>query len=524
MRPVIERYSPFDSDARIELGLGDPLEDIGDMADVITQIGDHLTNDEIRQKLDMAPHEDEEIGESYRTPADVEAPEDEGGGMEGLFREARALAVPDSAIPIDSRSEAPEGAQIVTGDRGGLYYLPAGEGGESDNGATVDVTEPPEGGFDDSQVLENMEQLTPTAEDVDAGEVNPENVAQMSESLPNDREESRLWAEFENGDVPNKGGIIATGDTVGVMTDIANPEDFPDIDFVVTTPDGEDTIDSNDVTHTFDETGASLDEPEPEAERTLPERRDANELREEITERVNTTDEATELLDNLESPQELRSFDNWKAFHDITDSDIVDGDRDPPDLDMNTDDAQLAQEATQTLVEMRERGMLSDNLSKIGVTQHSLDVPEGAQGAFNPGVRDISGEIVKSTENRSPEVFIRENSVGDWGGMQDHVPVDIDDVSHTEYAMYHEMGHHQHYENMIKNNGQDIEDLESDELNKELKEELRPVKDEITEEFSALDAEQPMEFAADMYASLAVGEDFSDELLEAYSGIGGVMP
>src|SRR6056297_270018 len=93
MRPVIERYSPFDAEARIELGLGDPLEDIGDMAQVIQQIGDHLTNDEIREKLDMAPHEDEEIGESYRTPAEIETPEEEqGGGLDEIFNSQKTLA------------------------------------------------------------------------------------------------------------------------------------------------------------------------------------------------------------------------------------------------------------------------------------------------------------------------------------------------------------------------------------------------------------------------------------------------
>jgi hypothetical protein len=62
--------------------------------------------------------------------------------MEGLFREARALAVPDSAIPIDSRSEAPEGAQIVTGERGGLYYIPAGatKSDDSSNGGPADAS------------------------------------------------------------------------------------------------------------------------------------------------------------------------------------------------------------------------------------------------------------------------------------------------------------------------------------------------------------------------------------------------
>ena len=36
-------------------------------------------------------------------------------------------AVPDNAVAIDSRSEAPEDAEIIQGDRGGLYYVPGGE-------------------------------------------------------------------------------------------------------------------------------------------------------------------------------------------------------------------------------------------------------------------------------------------------------------------------------------------------------------------------------------------------------------
>ena len=37
-------------------------------------------------------------------------------------------SVPDNAVSISDRSEAPEGATIIEGDRGGLYYIPAGEG------------------------------------------------------------------------------------------------------------------------------------------------------------------------------------------------------------------------------------------------------------------------------------------------------------------------------------------------------------------------------------------------------------
>lgn len=92
VRPVIRDYSPFDHTAQVTLEIDDPLEDIGEMADVVAQIGDYMTNAEIRRKLDLPEPDDEEISESYRSPADIQTPEEEQGGPlggdGGLFREA----------------------------------------------------------------------------------------------------------------------------------------------------------------------------------------------------------------------------------------------------------------------------------------------------------------------------------------------------------------------------------------------------------------------------------------------------
>jgi len=46
--------------------------------------------------------------------------------------EADQKAVPDNAVSIDSRDEAPEGAKVIEGERGGLYYVPEGEDGDGD--------------------------------------------------------------------------------------------------------------------------------------------------------------------------------------------------------------------------------------------------------------------------------------------------------------------------------------------------------------------------------------------------------
>jgi len=52
-------------------------------------------------------------------------------------------AVPDNAVPIDSRGEAPDGAKVIEGDRGGLYYVPEGDegGGDDQDFSDVDVDE-----------------------------------------------------------------------------------------------------------------------------------------------------------------------------------------------------------------------------------------------------------------------------------------------------------------------------------------------------------------------------------------------
>jgi len=81
--PVVRDYSPFDHSATVRMEIDDPLEDIGEVADLINSVGDYMTNAEARRKLDLPEPEDEEVAESYRSPADIEAPEDSGGPFDG---------------------------------------------------------------------------------------------------------------------------------------------------------------------------------------------------------------------------------------------------------------------------------------------------------------------------------------------------------------------------------------------------------------------------------------------------------
>lgn len=71
------------------------------------------------EDLQQATGNDVEVVETYEAGVDVKQKLD-------------LKAVPDGAVSISDESEAPEDAQIVRGDRGGLYYVPAGEGDDEE--------------------------------------------------------------------------------------------------------------------------------------------------------------------------------------------------------------------------------------------------------------------------------------------------------------------------------------------------------------------------------------------------------
>jgi hypothetical protein len=101
LRPIIEEYSPFDASEYDGMRLGDPIGDREDSS--LTELAPWLTTNEIREQLDREPEEDEEIGDSYRKPANIEAPEQEepedGDGLGGLFgSDSRELDIQERFI------------------------------------------------------------------------------------------------------------------------------------------------------------------------------------------------------------------------------------------------------------------------------------------------------------------------------------------------------------------------------------------------------------------------------------------
>ena len=87
VRPVVREYSPYSEDEPIDMVIKPFLDERENVADLIGKIGEYMTNAEVREKLDLAPLEDEELAESYRPPKQIEEAEeeDQDDGMGGLF-------------------------------------------------------------------------------------------------------------------------------------------------------------------------------------------------------------------------------------------------------------------------------------------------------------------------------------------------------------------------------------------------------------------------------------------------------
>jgi len=176
VRPIVRDYSPFDHTMHLTLEFDPFMSKQDEMSSLIQTVGGYLTANEVRERLNMTPIDDEEIGESYSVPEQAEQQQEQDQGMEGeqpggegdtgifgaaaepdhgifskysgeVFR--RKLEIPDEAVRISDRSEAPEGATIVEGERGGLAYIRGtGQDGEQDTNGnagpniTIEQSEP----------------------------------------------------------------------------------------------------------------------------------------------------------------------------------------------------------------------------------------------------------------------------------------------------------------------------------------------------------------------------------------------
>jgi len=112
LRPIVRKFSPFDHTEDMGIQIQPFLNDKSDMAGLIQQVGDYMTANEVRNKLDMAPIEDEEIGESYQTPAD-ETSDGDDEGLPFFNSDSRSLQDVEDIDTGDYPQAARENAQMA---------------------------------------------------------------------------------------------------------------------------------------------------------------------------------------------------------------------------------------------------------------------------------------------------------------------------------------------------------------------------------------------------------------------------
>ncbi len=115
LRPIVRKYSPFDHTMEMHVEFEPFLDDKTDMASLISSVGEYMTANEAREKMGLSKLDDEEKGESFRTPEDIESPDDQPEG--GLFGSAAEQVVDEELSNRDLQdiedidTVPPEGVQ-----------------------------------------------------------------------------------------------------------------------------------------------------------------------------------------------------------------------------------------------------------------------------------------------------------------------------------------------------------------------------------------------------------------------------
>jgi len=109
LRPVLRDMTPFNHTVNINMEFGDPLQTETDMAALLNEIGDYMTNEEVADRFDLPMPENDEIADAYRPPAEVEraeAKEEAEGGSNPL--DALPLADGETDFSHVQLAEIPE--------------------------------------------------------------------------------------------------------------------------------------------------------------------------------------------------------------------------------------------------------------------------------------------------------------------------------------------------------------------------------------------------------------------------------
>ena len=471
IRPVVRDYSPFDHTRNIDLTINDPLSSQEDVADIINKIGDYLTNAEVRSRLDLPEPDDDEIAEGYRNPADIETPEEEQGGglfgsaLQGRDTDFRSLetpqGVPDNANPISDRSECD--GQVVTGDRGGLYCVPAGEEPATGDGdiedranpdGTIDVTDLQQG----DTVLKGDDEVTiDGVEEDDIGTLVGFTDAESGEEymIYND-----MLEDFE---VP---GVDGEG------------EETPDTD--TGTEDGSEEFEPGDEVLSPTGEPATITAYDPETNTVAYETEGGEEMFStveglESTEVEDETDAKTErVLEETNLPDNVSV-----GVEDMDDSRVdalVDGLND-------FDDAVGIEDA---------------DLFTIQDTPQD-DVSEAAGAAYHTGQRSLYVKPDAVDEDTRRQEF-------EAGFLATETP---------EGSIHHEMMHAKHTQNVLQSEDLDLDELREVDFDDDT---AQLIEDEV----STYAATNATEFVAEVGSSIVERDaSYSDEIMELYNQYGG---
>jgi hypothetical protein len=434
------------------------------VAGLIQQVGDYMSANEVRERLDLPPIDDDEIGESYRSPAEEDTPADEqGGGFNALFSDGRMLntpeGVPENAISITDRSEAPEDANIVTGPGGGLFYVPSGAAGA---------------GTEDIEDRAN-EDGTISAEDLVEGDV----------------------VIFDDEEITIQGvGTDETGTVVQFID--ASGEEY----FIY-----EDLLGDFTVPGATDEDAETEPEAEPDAddESVFTEGETVTTTNgEEVT--VVAYDEDTDVvLVELDDGEEILQTgdsirDDAETETDATSERIADEVGLPDNVSVNL--SELDEERANSVIEGLQR------------VDEALEIEEG--DIFSLTTRppdDVNGVAAAAfhTGNRTfyvnPDASTGEDRRADYEAGFLSTPTQQGNIMH-------EMIHSKHSRAALSDDNLSLDELREDNFSQDQKQTIR-------NEVSDYAATNGMEFVAEVGAGVLSGEEYSDEVMELYNNLGG---
>jgi len=383
----------------------------------------------------------------------------------------RLLRIPDNAIRITDRSEAPEGATIVEGERGGLAYLPKGE--EPEEASWFDDTDFEEefgsevaGGLQVGQSYEVAGQVK-TIED--ATTQNGQEYFQTADGTVLAEIDGVVTGVTERsavfrGDV----GYINWSPDAGmedgwydVGTDITKQGDALNVDFT----------DADGVTHAVDAEAVEFES----------------------------------LIETQHRPVEVDALEpDNQGMEDSYDDSYPDNPQPPANLNIDSISDNISEQTQQQLQRGLSKAAESGFADSVtGITELDPDmnaVLTDTLARFDPETKTIA----INTDSMNQETL---DTLGDNFAVGDSV----------EDLIVHETIHARHAEALI------ADDYSVEQMREELlRGDLPPKEQELMkEQVSDYAASNPLEVVAEVGTKISLGEPVSDEVLQIYNKYGG---